>query len=85
MSKVPQFSKKIGINTDRLKVNKAAPALMAGNTVVVKSSEKAPLTVSRGMRISLCSSPQIAHCINYGFFSLQRLQLSSRKLDSHLV
>lgn len=25
---------------------KAAPALMAGNTVVVKSSEKAPLTVS---------------------------------------
>ena len=26
--------------------NKAAPALMAGNTVVVKSSEKAPLTVS---------------------------------------
>ena len=26
--------------------SKAAPALMAGNTVVVKSSEKAPLTVS---------------------------------------
>lgn len=26
--------------------NKAAPALIAGNTVVVKSSEKAPLTVS---------------------------------------
>ena len=26
--------------------NKAAPALMAGNTVVLKSSEKAPLTVS---------------------------------------
>lgn len=25
---------------------KAAPALMAGNTVVIKSSEKAPLTVS---------------------------------------
>lgn len=27
-------------------INKSAPALMAGNTVVVKSSEKAPLTVS---------------------------------------
>lgn len=28
-------------------VSKVAPALIAGNTVVVKSSEKAPLTVSR--------------------------------------
>lgn len=27
-------------------INKSAPALMAGNTIVVKSSEKAPLTVS---------------------------------------
>lgn len=27
-------------------ISKSAPALMAGNTVVVKSSEKAPLTVS---------------------------------------
>lgn len=27
-------------------INKTSPALMAGNTVVVKSSEKAPLTVS---------------------------------------
>jgi aldehyde dehydrogenase (NAD+) len=27
-------------------INKSAPALLAGNTVVVKSSEKAPLTVS---------------------------------------
>jgi aldehyde dehydrogenase (NAD+) len=26
--------------------NKSAPALMAGNAVVIKSSEKAPLTVS---------------------------------------
>lgn len=30
-------------------INKSAPALMAGNTIVVKSSEKAPLTVSYGL------------------------------------
>lgn len=33
--------------------NKAAPALMAGNTVVVKSSEKAPLTVSTNNSLKL--------------------------------
>lgn len=33
--------------------NKSAPALMAGNTVVVKSSEKAPLTVSFDYDMSL--------------------------------
>lgn len=35
--------------------NKAAPALMAGNTVVVKSSEKAPLTVSNPRLLSPAS------------------------------
>ena len=33
--------------------NKSAPALMAGNTVVVKSSEKAPLTVRSESRMNL--------------------------------
>lgn len=46
MSNVPQFLKKFGMSTDRPKFSKAAPALIAGNTVVIKSSEKAPLTVS---------------------------------------
>jgi acyl-CoA reductase-like NAD-dependent aldehyde dehydrogenase len=31
---------------DKMQIGKSAPALIAGNTVVVKSSEKAPLTVS---------------------------------------
>lgn len=38
--------------------NKAAPALMAGNTVVVKSSEKAPLTVSTFWHVCQFVIPQ---------------------------
>lgn len=34
--------------------NKLAPALIVGNTVVLKSSEKAPLTVSHGCDLLLC-------------------------------
>jgi aldehyde dehydrogenase (NAD+) len=38
--------------------NKSAPALMAGNTAVVKSSEKAPLTVSLSRSLfRLCFQP----------------------------
>ena len=32
--------------------NKVAPAIAAGNTVVLKSSEKAPLTVSLSIQVS---------------------------------
>lgn len=33
-------------------IGKAAPALIAGNTIVIKSSEKAPLTVGRQLSFS---------------------------------
>lgn len=56
--------------------NKAAPALIAGNTVVVKSSEKAPLTVS-GTLVS---------CNDYAEYSIscsrRRLPLWWRKQGS---
>ena len=35
-------------------INKVAPAIAAGNTVVIKSSEKAPLTVSTLPVLDLC-------------------------------
>jgi acyl-CoA reductase-like NAD-dependent aldehyde dehydrogenase len=60
-------------------INKIAPAIAAGNTVVLKSSEKAPLTVS-------CLACDIfTSGITLILPSRQSLQDSSKKLASHLV
>jgi acyl-CoA reductase-like NAD-dependent aldehyde dehydrogenase len=60
-------------------INKVAPAVAAGNTVVLKSSEKAPLTVSDMIHRVLVLRPLLT------FQSRQNLLGSSRKLDSPRV